>query len=68
MGLLNSFNQWKETRYQNHISTMKEQGKCPDCHGRGYAVSPYDEYAYFNSIECTGCLGSGHYSEWADLR
>ncbi|TWE08421.1 hypothetical protein FB550_101444 [Neobacillus bataviensis] len=68
MGLLNSFNQWKEARYQNHVSTMKEQGKCPDCEGRGYTVYPYNEFAYFNSFECPGCQGSGHYADWEEMR
>lgn len=68
MGLLNSFNQWKETRYQNHLSNMKEHGKCPDCQGRGYTVYPYNEFAYFNSFECPGCQGSGQYADWDEMR
>lgn len=68
MGLLNSYIQWKENRYQNHVSNMKDQGKCPDCHGRGYTVYPYNEFAYFNSFECPGCQGSGNYSDWEEMQ
>lgn len=68
MGLLNTLNQWKETRYQNHVAAMKEQNKCPDCHGRGYTIYPYTEFAYLNSFECPGCQGSGNYSDWEETR
>lgn len=68
MGLLNSYNQWKETKYQNHVSNMKEQGKCPDCQGKGYTVYPYNEFAYFNSFKCPGCQGSGNYMDWQEAR
>lgn len=68
MGLINSYNQWRETRQQNHISMMQSEGKCPDCNGRGYAIYPYSEFAYFNSFECPGCNGSGLYSDWEKLR
>jgi DnaJ-class molecular chaperone len=66
MGLLNVFNQWKETRYQNHIANMKEQGKCPDCLGKGYSVYPYNEFAYYHSLECPGCQGSGLFLDWEE--
>ncbi|WP_342430756.1 hypothetical protein [Neobacillus sp. FSL H8-0543] len=46
---------------------MKDQEKCPDCHGRGFTVYPYNEYAYFNSFECPGCQGSGAYTDWYNL-
>jgi DnaJ-class molecular chaperone len=68
MGLLNAYNQWKENKYQNFVSNMKYQGKCPDCHGRGYTVYPYNEFAYFNSYECPGCQGSGLYQDWEQAR
>lgn len=68
MGLINSFNQWRETRYQNHVSHMRTQEKCPDCYGRGFTVYPYNEFAYYNSVECPGCQGSGSYSDWDQLR
>ncbi|XJZ28756.1 methionine aminopeptidase [Bacillota bacterium Lsc_1132] len=68
MGLVNSYNQWKENRQQNFLNKMKDQGKCPDCYGKGYTVYPYNEFAYFNSFECPGCQGSGLYSDWEQLR
>lgn len=68
MGLLNTYNQWKETRYQNHVFRMKKKGKCPDCKGRGYTVYPYHEFAYYHSYECLGCRGSGLYMDWAKLQ
>ncbi|MEW9050150.1 MAG: methionine aminopeptidase [Neobacillus sp.] len=68
MGLLNAYNQWRETRYQNHLSNMRDQDKCPDCHGRGFTVYPYNEYAYYNSFDCPSCQGSGSYDAWENLR
>lgn len=68
MGLLNVYNQWKETQTQNHIANMKEQGKCPDCQGRGYVIYSCYENVYFSSYECQGCQGSGSYRDWEEHR
>lgn len=68
MGLLNSFNEWRTARYQNHVSKMKEANKCPDCHGRGFSLYPGNEYAFYTSqYNCSGCNGTGLYSEWEGL-
>jgi DnaJ-class molecular chaperone len=69
MGLLNSFNDWRQARYENHLSQMKELNKCPDCYGRGYFVYPAIEYTYLElSPECTGCNGSGRYNDWESIK
>jgi len=33
LSLFNALNQWRNTRYENHLANMKDQNKCPDCHG-----------------------------------
>ncbi|HJV16566.1 MAG TPA: methionine aminopeptidase [Bacillales bacterium] len=68
MGLIQSYNQWLETRHQNHIANMQSQGKCPDCNGRGFTVYPYNEFAYYSSFECPGCQGSGLFSAWEQMQ
>lgn len=68
MGLLNAFHQWREARYQHHLSRMRNQGKCPDCYGRGFTVYPYNEFSYYNSFECPSCQGSGNYTDWEQLQ
>jgi DnaJ-class molecular chaperone len=65
MGLLSAFNDWRNTRYENHVSQMKEENKCPDCNGRGFLIYPGGQMSYLaNSLDCPGCNGSGQYSEW----
>ncbi|PLR96799.1 methionine aminopeptidase [Bacillus sp. T33-2] len=69
MGLLNAFNEWKSARYENHISNMKAQNKCPDCRGRGFITYPASEYVFYsNPYNCSGCNGSGLYVDWYQYR
>lgn len=68
MGLLNAFNEWKNTRYEKHVSHMKDENKCPECYGRGFLIYPANEFVYLsNPFDCPGCNGSGLYSEWSNL-
>ncbi|MHC0036981.1 methionine aminopeptidase [Pseudoneobacillus sp. C159] len=65
MGLLSAFNDWRNTRYENHLSEMREANKCPDCYGRGFLVYPASEISYLpQSFDCPGCNGSGHFNDW----
>lgn len=69
MGILQSFNQWRESRYENHLSNMEAQNKCPDCNGRGYHTYPVNEFVYLsNQLECPGCNGSGQFSDWSEIK
>lgn len=69
LGLLDAFNQWKNTRYENHLSVMKEQNKCPDCYGRGFYTFSANEFFYHAApYDCPGCNGSGRYSDWEEYR
>ncbi|MBP2239614.1 DnaJ-class molecular chaperone [Cytobacillus eiseniae] len=65
MGILNTFNEWRATRYEKHVSRMKSDNKCPECYGRGFPIYPGTEYAYYtNIVECPGCGGTGVYTDW----
>ncbi|MFD2443792.1 methionine aminopeptidase [Bacillus sp. CGMCC 1.16607] len=65
MGLLSAFNDWRASRYENHVTQMKEENKCPDCSGQGYFIYPTTDFTYnANTFDCVGCNGSGLYSEW----
>jgi RNA polymerase subunit RPABC4/transcription elongation factor Spt4 len=69
MGLLNAYNEWKNSRYQRHLTAMKDQDKCPDCFGRGYYIYPANEFVYnVNPHDCPGCNGTGTYTEWENLK
>lgn len=69
MGLLNAFNDWRTSRYENHVSQMKELNKCPECYGKGYVIYPAIEFTYQPmSYDCHGCNGSGNYSVWEDSK
>ncbi|HLO12074.1 MAG TPA: methionine aminopeptidase [Pseudoneobacillus sp.] len=66
MGLMSSFNDWRASRYENHVSQMREENKCPDCYGRGFMMYPFNEFTYqAHSLECPGCNGSGLYTDWS---
>ncbi|AGK55417.1 hypothetical protein B1NLA3E_18365 [Bacillus sp. 1NLA3E] len=69
MGLFEAYNQWKVSRYENHVSNMESQNKCPDCNGRGYHSYPANEFVYYsNPSECPGCNGSGLFTDWTGLK
>lgn len=67
MGLLNTFNEWRTTRYENRISQMREVNKCPDCNGRGFLTYPATEYAFYGNLDCPGCNGSGLFTAWDEI-
>ncbi|KAB2333441.1 methionine aminopeptidase [Bacillus mesophilum] len=65
MGLFGSFQKWKNAKYEEHMSRMKEDNKCPDCNGRGFLIFPASMYLYNSeSINCHGCNGTGLYTDW----
>jgi DnaJ-class molecular chaperone len=67
VGILNSYNEWKNSRYQRHVSLMEEQDKCPDCFGKGYYVFPVNEFVYnVTPMDCQGCNGTGTFTEWTN--
>jgi DnaJ-class molecular chaperone len=68
MGLLNVYQEWKDSRYQKHVSNMREQDKCPDCYGRGYHIFPATEFVYnVTPYDCQGCDGTGTFEQWTNL-
>lgn len=69
MGLINEFNNWRSSRYDNHVSQMKELDKCPECHGRGFLLYPAMEFTYqAYTSQCPGCDGTGQYGAWENTR
>ncbi|ASV69473.1 methionine aminopeptidase [Cytobacillus sp. FSL W7-1323] len=66
MGLLNAFNEWRETRYANHVEKMKDLEKCPDCRGKGFQYFAGQEYMFMDddAYYCASCNGSGEYDIW----
>jgi DnaJ-class molecular chaperone len=65
VGLLNAFNEWRNSKYENHISQMREGDKCPDCYGRGVLIYPSTGISFYtNILDCPGCNGTGMYAEW----
>lgn len=68
MNLFNTFLEWKDSRYQQHVSLMKEQNKCPECNGKGYFIVPTTEFVYsIPPYDCYPCNGTGTYTEWTNL-
>ncbi|ERI07488.1 hypothetical protein HMPREF0083_04432 [Aneurinibacillus aneurinilyticus ATCC 12856] len=65
VGFFNAISEWKTARYEKKIAEMKEQGKCPDCRGRGFNPVMLPEFYYMNNYDCPGCNGSGLFSDWA---
>ncbi|SET98830.1 hypothetical protein SAMN05421676_11349 [Salinibacillus kushneri] len=64
MGIFQSINGWKENLREKRRATMEAKGYCPECRGRGFNVVPYSEAYYIPPMDCTGCDGSGLYSDW----
>ena len=65
MGLFNSISEWSQGRYEKKVARAKEQGKCPDCNGRGVEILPYEHF-YGSAYQCPGCNGSGQFSDWME--
>ncbi|MED1203403.1 methionine aminopeptidase [Heyndrickxia acidicola] len=61
VGLFSTISNWQEQRYEKLKLTMQEQGKCPDCKGRGF-MPLYTPYSA--PYQCTSCEGSGMYDAW----
>jgi DnaJ-class molecular chaperone len=53
---------WYHANKQKHLDKMREQGKCPICRGKGFAIitSPY----VGNTVDCYLCNGTGLFTEW----
>lgn len=66
MGLFNAINQWRESRYDNHVEKMRGLDKCPDCRGRGMQYYAGHEYMFMDddAYHCASCEGSGLFSVW----
>ncbi|WP_232725478.1 hypothetical protein [Bacillus sp. FJAT-44742] len=46
---------------------MDKQGKCPECRGTGYQISAM-EAMYSALYDCSGCNGSGLFTDWENLK
>ncbi|WP_235867301.1 methionine aminopeptidase [Priestia abyssalis] len=71
LGLFHAISNWQAGREEKHRAHMEEQGKCPECHGRGFpitysAVYPAMSSVYTTPADCLGCSGSGLYSDWVE--
>ncbi|MBN6885915.1 methionine aminopeptidase [Cytobacillus horneckiae] len=65
MHLIKLFNKWRNERFEEHVSKMKVENKCPDCYGRGFIVYPANVYSFHSDhFRCPGCEGSGLYEDW----
>lgn len=65
MGWMSALSNWQSQRFEKHRSKMEEQGKCPDCNGRGFAF-PSAAIDVMGPEPCPGCNGTGLYSDWVD--
>ncbi|RFU61818.1 methionine aminopeptidase [Peribacillus glennii] len=66
MGLFSAISAWNASRYAKHVSNMEEKGLCPDCRGKGFNAYAPNEYYYSHVYDCSGCNGSGSFSDWAE--
>ncbi len=62
MGFFNIVTEWKNQRFQNHMTHMKSIGKCPECNGS--RITPTFRAMYTAPPLCPGCNGSGLFSDW----
>ncbi|MDC3416032.1 methionine aminopeptidase [Aquibacillus salsiterrae] len=63
ISIFNAVSDWVDGRYQKRVAKMKEEGKCPDCSGRGVEMYAYEHF-YGSSLHCPGCNGSGLFEDW----
>lgn len=64
MSFLNKWKEWRKSRMEKHLTKMKKEDKCPDCHGRGFYMNYFNEYSfleYMNPLNCPSCNGSGKF-------
>jgi hypothetical protein len=66
MGLFSTISAWNTSRYVKHVSRMEDKGFCPDCSGRGFNGYAPNEFYYSNVFECSGCNGTGSFTDWAE--
>ncbi|MFC4323425.1 hypothetical protein [Litchfieldia salsa] len=64
MSIFDSISAWKNERHHHHVTQMKSSGKCPDCNGS--RIVPTFRAIYNGPPLCSGCNGSGLYSDWQD--
>ena len=64
MGLLNSMSDWFSARHEKRMQEMENLGRCPICNGKGFSSFSMYEYYYSEPIECSGCYGSGMFTDW----
>ncbi|WP_100407474.1 methionine aminopeptidase [Bacillus solitudinis] len=65
MGFFNAIRQWTETRKSKRIADFELEGTCPNCQGRGFNMLE-SEIMMGSFNDCTGCRGSGSFSDWAE--
>lgn len=58
-----TFSDWRARKKQTLLDASKLENKCPECRGRGFHVMPGD-YLGALPVDCTGCNGSGTFSDW----
>ncbi|WP_053219908.1 hypothetical protein [Virgibacillus senegalensis] len=63
MHLLTKLTEWNAARQKVREMEMEQQGKCPDCSGRGIEMFP-EKYLYSSHYICPGCNGSGLFEDW----
>lgn len=66
MGLLDTFSRWLEMKNQKRIEFSKAQGTCPECQGKGVNMLGMEHYTMSSHYVCTGCSGSGSFSDWVE--
>ncbi|WP_026696045.1 hypothetical protein [Peribacillus kribbensis] len=66
MGLFSAISAWTTARQAKFLSSMEENGTCPDCRGRGFNPYGAHEFYYANMYECPGCNGTGLFSDWSE--
>ncbi|MFE8702170.1 methionine aminopeptidase [Cytobacillus sp. FJAT-54145] len=68
MGLIDAFNEWISSRYENHISKMELENRCPDCYGKGFQLYPHaiELVPYDGLYDCPSCNGSGLFTNAYD--
>ncbi|MFC5712022.1 methionine aminopeptidase [Thalassorhabdus alkalitolerans] len=67
MSLWQKLKEWHKKRYKKRIEKMEKQGKCPECRGTGYQISAM-EAMYSALYDCSGCNGSGLFTDWENLK
>lgn len=56
------FSNWQMAK----MAKYEEKNLCPDCKGRGIHYFAGSEFYFGEPIQCSGCNGTGLYTEWAN--